>query len=249
MTARGYQLFATILLLPFALVALAACGGTTPTTAGPRPTETNMSKPATGVEKTLYIGPMLRDCVGVGPMKCLMAREDPTAPWQHFYSQIEGFTFEPGYTYTLRVRVTDVLTPIPADASSKRYTLIEVVSKTPAPTVAPAATMGGTSWTLAEMSGKPPISSPKPVTMQFDAEGRVAGSAGCNQYSASYTEDAGQLRVGQARSTRIACMQPGVMEQEAAFLKALSAAATVTRDGDRLQVTTADGVRLVFTKS
>ncbi len=109
-----------------------------------------MSKPSSGVEKTLYIGPVLRDCVAVGPMKCLMVREDPNAPWQNFYSPIEGFTFEPGYTYTIRVRVNDVPTPVPADASSKKYTLIEVVSKTPAPTLVPGATLAGTSsiWSI-----------------------------------------------------------------------------------------------------
>ncbi len=250
MTARVYQSFATAILLLSALVALAACGGgTAPTAAGARPTETSMSKPSSGVEKTLYIGPVLRDCVAVGPMKCLMVREDPNAPWQNFYSPIEGFTFEPGYTYTIRVRVTDVPTPVPADASSKKYTLIEVVSKTPAPTLVPGATLAGTSWTLVEMAGKAPVASPKPITMQFNDEGRVAGSAGCNQYFATYTEDARKLLVGPAMTTRMACLRPGVMEQESAFLKALSSAITFSREGDRLQVNAADGVSLVFQKS
>ncbi len=250
MTSRAYQVPAMIALLVLALAALAACGGApAPTAARPRPTETTMPQPSSGVEKTLYIGPILRDCVGVAPMKCLMVREDPNAPWQNFYSPIEGFTFEPGYTYTLKVRVTDAPKPVPADASSKKYTLVEVVSKTPAPTLVPGATLAGTSWTLVEIGGKAPVASPKPITMQFNNEGRVAGSAGCNQYSATYVEDARKLLVGQALSTRMACMQPGVMEQEAAFLKALSTAITFSRDGDRLQVNTADGVSLVFQKS
>ena len=208
-----------------------------------------MPQPSSGVEKTLYIGPILRDCVGVAPMKCLMVREDPNAPWQNFYSPIEGFTFEPGYTYTLKVRITETPIPVAADASSKRYTLVEVVSKTPAPTLVPGATLAGTSWTLVELGGKPPVASPKPITLQFNTEGRVGGSAGCNQYSATYVEDARKLLVGQAMTTRMACQQPGVMEQEGVFLKTLSSSITFSRDGDRLQVNSADGVSLVFRKS
>ena len=47
-----------------------------------------------------------------------------------FYDQIEGFNYEEGYEYEIVVEVTKVENP-PADASSLKYTLIEVVSKTP----------------------------------------------------------------------------------------------------------------------
>jgi len=55
-------------------------------------------------------------------------KEDPNGEWQNFYDQIEGFEWEPGYTYELRVAVHQVENP-PADASSLRYELIEVVDK------------------------------------------------------------------------------------------------------------------------
>lgn len=215
--------------------------------AQPKPTERPVTTPAS-VEKTLYVGPMMRDCVGVAPMKCLMVREDPNGPWQNFFNTIQGFTFEPGYNYTLRVRVTDAPKPIPADASSKVYTLIEVVSKTPAPAATPEATLAGTSWTLTELGGKPPVASARPVSLEFGLDGRVNGSAGCNRYTATYTEAAGKLQVGQGASTRMMCPGEGVMEQEAAFLKALTGALSVTRDGERLTIKAADGTTLVFTK-
>ncbi len=75
-------------------------------------------------------------CVGVGPMSCLQVRRgDPAAgEWQNFYSQIRGFDYEPGYLYRLRVRETP-LPPeqVPADASSIRYELVEVLGKEPDP--------------------------------------------------------------------------------------------------------------------
>ena len=78
---------------------------------------------------TMYVGPELVDCVGVGPMKCMQVKTDPDAEYELFYSQIEGFEFEEGYEYELLVQVDPVENP-PADASSLQYTLIEVVQQT-----------------------------------------------------------------------------------------------------------------------
>jgi len=90
-----------------------------------------------GIEKTLFIAPERKACTGVGPMECLQVREAADRPWQYFYSEIEGFSHEPGFDYELRVREEKVANP-PADGSSLRWTLVKVISKraalrTPAP--------------------------------------------------------------------------------------------------------------------
>ena len=82
----------------------------------------------TSVEKTLFVGPERVDCVGVAPQKCYKVREDPSEDWRFFYSEIAGFDYEPGYQYELLVREEKVENP-PADGSSLRWELIEVVSK------------------------------------------------------------------------------------------------------------------------
>jgi hypothetical protein len=85
-----------------------------------------------GMMETLYINSELLDCEGgAGPQKCMQIRRSPGEHWELFYDGIEGFEFEPGFTYELRVRATVVDDP-PADASSQRYVLVEVVDKTPA---------------------------------------------------------------------------------------------------------------------
>jgi hypothetical protein len=71
-------------------------------------------------------------CVGVGPQECLQVREQSDASWQLFYSHIEGFAYEPGFRYVLRVAERPVPNP-PADGSSLAYRLLRVISKTPAP--------------------------------------------------------------------------------------------------------------------
>jgi len=58
--------------------------------------------------------------------------------------------------------------------------------------------------------------------------GTVTGSAGCNSYSAPFQLALNALTVGRVVVTRKLCTRPaGVMEQEAAFLKALEASMTV----------------------
>lgn len=110
-------------------VVLAACSGTpAPTTA-----QVNDLARSAGVEKTLFVAPERKPCTGVGPMQCLQVRESVDRPWQYFYSEIEGFTHEPGYAYELRVREEKVANP-PADGSSLRWQLLEVVSKVRNPT-------------------------------------------------------------------------------------------------------------------
>lgn len=77
----------------------------------------------------LYVDSKRVDCVGVAPQKCLRTRTDPNGEWQFFYDTIEGFDYKEGFTYKLKVNTFNVENP-PADASSIRYELDEVISKT-----------------------------------------------------------------------------------------------------------------------
>ncbi|PHR64625.1 MAG: DUF4377 domain-containing protein [Alcanivorax sp.] len=97
------------------LFLLAACGEPTP-----------QDKPG----QLLYVAPYGTACIGVGAMECLRVKEEGDANWQLFYNHIEGFAYEEGFQYTLRVKVEEVASP-PADGSSLRYTLLEVVEKKP----------------------------------------------------------------------------------------------------------------------
>jgi heat shock protein HslJ len=77
------------------------------------------------------------------------------------------------------------------------------------------------------------------VTAVF-AEGRIAGSGGCNSYSASFEEDGSSIKIGLPISTMMACEQR-IMQQEAAYLKALSAAATFEIRGEELTLRDTNG--------
>ena len=52
------------------------------------------------------------------------------------YGGIEGFEYQPGYEYRLRIKAEQLPDP-PQDGSSIRYTLLEQISKAPATSVIP----------------------------------------------------------------------------------------------------------------
>lgn len=80
------------------------------------------------------------------------------------------------------------------------------------------------------------------LTMAFAGDGRVAGSAGCNNFSAPYTLEGQKLAIGPAAATRRMCASPErVMEQERELLKALETVATARFEADRLELRTAAG--------
>lgn len=77
-------------------------------------------------ERVMTIEHYLVPCQGVGPRLCMLTGEPGSAEQSFFYSGIDGFQFEWGHRYELRVEVTEVPDP-PADGSSLDYSLIELV--------------------------------------------------------------------------------------------------------------------------
>ena len=193
-------------------------------------------------EKTIYVGPRQVDCVGVAPQKCLLVKENPDDDWTMHYDRIEGFDFEPGYEYELRIVEEKVENP-PADASSIRWTLVEEVSKT--------RSLEGTIWVLESyLNSEGVLVGPLPdsqVTAVFQ-EGQIGGNASCNSYFGSYEADAdGNLTIGALGMTEMFCQIDELMAQESDYLAALSSAASFLIAEDKLQIEDAEGKEvLVF---
>jgi len=76
--------------------------------------------------KILYVDSKLVDCVGIAPQQCMLVREDPNSDWEMFYDSIEGFEYQEGTQYKISVTITNIENP-PADASSLKYTLVEIL--------------------------------------------------------------------------------------------------------------------------
>jgi hypothetical protein len=70
-------------------------------------------------------------CQGEGTFDCLLVQQGKqtgSKSWDLFYDDIEGFAYEPGYIYTLRVKTEKIPDP-PQDGSDRRYMLVKIISK------------------------------------------------------------------------------------------------------------------------
>jgi heat shock protein HslJ len=188
-----------------------------------------------GAVKTLYVASEPVPCQGIGPQLCLQVKEAPDEAYSLFYDSIEGFVYEPGYDYELLVTVSDIENP-PADASSLRYTLVEVLSQTRA--------LEGNIWLLdsylnAEGQMLDRLAQSQ-VTAAF-GDMILSGSAGCNAYSTNYTVDGSSLEIDLIVSTLMFCAPEALMDQEAAFTSLLDRVATYAIVEGQLQLSDAEG--------
>lgn len=193
------------------------------------------------VEKTFWINSAKLPCQGVGPMSCLQVQDGEKIEegrWQNFFSNIEGFEYEPGNIYRIVVAVEQLPPPIPADASSLRYRLVKVISKTADKTLAI------TDIWLVEKVGeyeKPKGMGDKSLTFEFNAsERRMYGFSGCNTLRGPITKlTETELEFGNLASTMMACGQAN-MELERAVSNAFTQTKKYKRDGMLLTLMGAD---------
>jgi heat shock protein HslJ len=203
-----------ITLVALAAITASACG---PFLGGP-------------AEKTIYVGPYQVDCVGVAPQRCLLVKEDPKDDWTFFYDQIEGFEYEPGYEYELRIMEEKVKDP-PADASSIRWILLEVLGK--------ERSLEGTTWVLdAYLNSEGVLISALAdgeATATFQA-GEIGGNASCNSYFGSYQVRDDKLTINVGGMTEMYCLPEELMAQERDFLATMGQAASYLIAEDKLQI-------------
>ena len=189
-------------------------------------------------ELTLYVGPELVDCVGVAPMQCMQVKQAADDEWQLFYDQIDGFTYEPGYTYELRVQRIAVPNP-PADASAFRYELIEEVSRTPTLVVIGDENgLAGQEWQLQEIQMLEDNSVFVPAdhalhTLNFSVAGEFNGQNDCNRISGSYVVDGSNITFANIVSTMAMCAPESLFER---YMQALLYADSFTMEGDNLLI-------------
>ena len=175
--------------------------------------------------KTIFVGAEQVDCVGVAPMKCLLVRENADGEYTYFYDAIEGFQWEAGFEYELLVAVSEVENP-PADGSSLRYELIELVAKLPVEMIeddGDSLSLENSSWQLlhsivgGDAVVPPPADSDIFITF---ADGAVSGNAGCNSLNGVVEIDGSAIAFGRLATSRMACGE-ALDGAERAFLEML----------------------------
>ncbi len=107
------------------------------------------------------------------------------------------------------------------------------------------AAFAGTDWQLRSISGQ---DVPAGITANavFAEDFRIAGNAGCNQYSGDYSIDQAAIAIGPLAATRKLCDQ-AAMDVENAFLNGLEQVSTLDISGQTLTLSSADGsIQLVL---
>lgn len=148
-------------------------------------------------------------------------------------------------TFTAALRTANALL-----LAAEKMVLLDAGGNALATFVAQPDALGGTSWRVTGYdNGKKAVVSVNTrtrLTLEFEADGKLGGSAGCNRYTARYTLDGKTLDIGPTTATRKSCTKPaGVMTREVRYLKALASAATYRLQGDRLELRTKGGALAV----
>jgi heat shock protein HslJ len=81
----------------------------------------------------------------------------------------------------------------------------------------------GSEWQLVDIAGTPIVHGSKP-TLAFPDVGRVAGNGSCNRFTGSVNVEGDIIKMGALASTRMACTNNNISQQEDTYLKALQAA-------------------------
>lgn len=112
----------------------------------------------------------------------------------------------------------------------------------PLPSGPPDALVDGT-WRAGEIGGQGVADTGQP-TLRFTADGRAAGSGGCNTYTGPVSIDGDAMIFGRLASTQKACL-PALLDQEQKFYIALAGTRSFSLEGAQLTLRDAAGRPLV----
>lgn len=198
---------------------------------------------------TWWINSYKVSCTGVAPMSCLQIQKNETieqGKWQNFYTEIEGFVFEPGYLQKIRVK-EEKLNPaqVPADGSSIKYTLVEVVEKKRDERFAIHDI-----WVLEAINGVAIAGEnekmQRPVLEINVTEMRLSGSDGCNRMTGAIAAlDGEKLEFGNIAVTRMMCAN---MEIPDKFNNAISTVRKFKKEGLNLILFNESGTEVLRLK-
>ena len=86
-----------------------------------------------------------------------------------------------------------------------------------------------------------PVVEGSSITLDFEAEGQVGGSGGCNSYGGKYETQDNNLTIRDIVSTLMACADEQVTQQEQRYFDALKTATRFEITEDKLTIWYGDG--------
>lgn len=190
---------------------------------------------STNDKKILYIGKAKVDCVGVGPQKCFQVKDENQTEWYLFYDDIEGFDYEEGFYYKIKIKILEVEHP-PADGSSLKYELIEILEKSPIP-----LNLDQGSWLVTQLRNKEHFGRNPFIKIDL-SKNDIYGNTGCNRFSGKIEVTQNEVAISEVSATKMACRE---MDVEEGFLKALQDVSSYALNDAKLQFLDKNGELLI----
>lgn len=208
------------------------------------PSSTNTTAP-NSTTNTYWVNSLKAKCVGVGPTQCLQVQEGDELSgddWQLFYGSIQGFDYEQGYVYKLKVKETQLpANQAPADKSSIDYELLEVLDKR-----VDSKLRLHDIWVLEALDGQPVQLGDERERPRLElnlTEMRFTGTDGCNRVFGSLEAvTADTLAFGPIASTRMACGDMTLADQ---FQQRLDNVEEYSLEGGKLHLKNAKGTTVL----
>lgn len=213
-----------------------------------------------------HIEPERVDCIGVGPMKCLVVNREL------FYDEIQDFEFIEGTTYDLEVLRTERENTL-ADANTFHYRKRLVVQQSSINTEGQEdcdiiiddhcdydseiddlndihydeLTLHPWQWIETQYPEGEIITSTKPsqFVAQFGTDGKFYSSTDCNSISGEYTSDDGSIFFDHLVATEMGCMGE-TLEQSYSTMIAAAKGYTITPTGNLLIRLVTENTTMVF---
>ena len=138
--------------------------------------------------KEVIIASYKAPCTGVAPQMCFLYKENQEDEWKYFYSKVDGFDYEEGYEYVIKVKVKSDGNSY-MDASDLKFIFVELISKEKkVVTISPLYD----SWGLLELNGVS-VDIAKlmrsPLMDINTQKKKINASTGCNSFSTSFEYD------------------------------------------------------------
>lgn len=171
---------------------------------------------------TIFVAGTYTDCIHIKSEHCLQIKDKTSDDWRVFEGKIEGFKYQEGHEYELKVKELERTPSTPFT----RYELLEILSnKVKSTSAMPNNNQNpeGKKYVIKTFGKYDVHKIPKLYfTLQ---DGKINGFSGCNLFNGSVkiTDDGTMEVIEPLMVTRRACMDPETAQLEQDFLRNIAA--------------------------
>ena len=176
--------------------------------------------------KIIFIADANEDCIVVNPQECTQFKEQGDSDWKLLHDEIEGFTYEKGFFYKLKVETKKIDNPS-GNGPSLHYKLIEILDKSRAPLL-----LDQGSWLVTRLNDTDSFGRNPFIKIDL-SQNEINGNTSCNRFSGKISVKNNNVEISELSYTEMMCRD---VEVEKAFLDALKSISSYTLNEEKLQL-------------